>query len=565
MALGLFALATPGVAQIQQTAPRGQVRDAAKPARGIGVIRGRVVAADSGRPLRRARITITAPELGQSQEGRRTATTNLEGRFEFKDLPAARYRVSVTRGGYLPLDYGQRRPGELGRPLQLAEGQVLEQLDFALPRMGVISGRITDENGEPIEGVSVYTLRSLFFEGQRKFVPVVTSNVTTDDEGEYRINRIPPGTYAVMARISETWTISDAKGDAVIGYVPTYFPGSPAPAGARRLTVGVGQQLTGIDFSLVPGRAPTVSGIAVDSTGRPFPRVSLSEEVRGMGFASFRGGPSGPVASDGTFRIANVPPGEYTMSASRMPGDASGPPEVAVTTIVVEGNDIENIVLAGSSGGTVTGRIISEVDTAPKMSEIRVAVREPLRNQPSPVLLGAFDRRGPPQTSEDGTFTVPNVFGRARFQVTLPEGWMLKSITHQGRDITDAPHELKSGEQLSGVEVLITNRVTTVGGQITTASGAPLSDATVVLFASDPQKWFESSRAVMAARPDQQGHWRFRALPAGEYLIVALDYVEDGAWNDPEYLESLRRHAHKMTLADGGSETVALRLVAPKQ
>lgn len=420
----------------RQTPPR----DASAPAaRGTGVIRGRVVASDTGRPLRRARITINAPELGT--DGRRTTSTNVDGRFEFKDLPAARYRVSVTRGGYLPLDYGQRRPGEQGRPVHLADAQVIEKIDFSLPRMGLITGRITDETGEPIEGVSVYAMRLLYFEGRRKLVPV-GSITTTDDVGEYRILRLPPGTYFVMASTKETWTVTENGKETVFGYMPTYFPGVAKSADARRVTLGTGQEAAATDISLAPGRAPKISGQAVDSQGRPFSRVSMSEEVRGVGFASFRAGPGGPVAADGTFTVANVPPGEYTISASRMPGSPDGDPEVALMSIVVEGSDIENVMLVGSSGGTVSGRVIVEGTSPPKMSGVRVTVSESLRNQPSPVLLGAFRERNAASTKEDATFSVAHVFGHARFQVTVPEGWMLKAVMHEGRDITDAPVEL---------------------------------------------------------------------------------------------------------------------------
>jgi hypothetical protein len=94
--------------------------------------------------------------------------------------------------------------------------------------------------------------------------------------------------------------------------------------------------------------------------------------------------------------------------------------------------------------------------------------------------------------------------------------------------------------------------------------GAALGDATVLVFASASDKWFETSRAVRSARPDQQGRWQIRGLPAGEYLVLAQDYVEDGAWNDPEYLESLREQAQHVTLADGAAEVVSLKLVPPK-
>jgi hypothetical protein len=148
--------------------------------------------------------------------------------------------------------------------------------------------------------------------------------------------------------------------------------------------------------------------------------------------------------------------------------------------------------------------------------------------------------------------------------MTLPDGWMLKAVTHGGRDITDGEIPLRSGEELRDVQVTITPRVTTVAGQLTDAKNQPVYDATVVVFAAQPQRWFEGSRSVKAARPDQQGQWRLKALPPGDYLAVALEYVEDGSWNDPEYLESLRKYAVTVTLGEGASETVALKVTVPR-
>jgi len=564
--IGVLTIGIPAIVIAQTAIPpeqRTPARDAKPPAeRGTAVIRGRVVAGDTGRPLRRARITLTSAELGP--EARRTVSTNLDGAFEIKELRAARYRLSVARGGYLSLEYGQRRPGEQGRPVQIADGEVLEKIDFALPRMSAIAGRITDETGEPIEGVSVYAMRQLYFEGRRRFVPVVSSTVTTDDEGEYRINRLPPGAYAVMASTKETWTATENGKETVYGYMPTYFPGVIKNTDARRVTVALGQQAAATDFSLVPGHTARVTGQAIDSQGRPFTRVSISEEVRGMGFASFRGGPDVNVAGDGTFTAVNVPPGEYTVTASRRPGDPLEP-EVALTTINVEGADIDNLMLTGSSGGTVSGRIVVEDGSqGPKASLMRVSIAAPVRNQPSPALLGAFKDFGSSPVKEDGTFSVSHVFGRAKVQVTVPDGWMVKSVARDGRDIMDSWIELRSGEDLSGVDVTITSRVTTVAGQLMDARNQPLRDATVLVFPADAEKWFETSRTIRPTRPDQQGQWQVKGLPAGDYLAIAMDYIEDGAWNDPEYLENLRSAAQKVTIADGGSQTVPLKVVVPK-
>ena len=558
----LLLIATPDLRAQQAAPPRDTSASAQK---GTAVIKGRVVAADSGRPLRRARVS--AAGIGLGREGQKATSTGLDGSFVLKDLPAGRYRITVTRGGYLRIEYGQRRPNEQGRPVDVAEGQTVEKLEIALPRMSGIAGRVTDEGGEPIEGVSVYAMRSLFFEGRRKLVPVSGTSVTTDDEGEYRIPRLAPGSYQVMASTKETWTIVDSAGrETVFGYMPTYFPGVAAPTEARRVTVGLGEWMRAIDFQLVPGRAATVSGMAIDSKGRPFSRVSLSEHVRGLGFASFRGGPGGPVAADGTFVVRDVPPGEYSLEASRYGAQADGPPEAALMQVLVDGNDLENLMLVGSNGGIVSGKVVSESGVLPPVSRVSINISEAYRNQPPPLLLGAFrENRGRPTVEEDGTFTVNNVFGRARFQVTLPEGWMVKSIRHEGRDVTDTIFDLKSQERVSGVEILVTDRVTEASGLVVDEKNAPVGEATVLLFPVDAERWYENARSVRATRPDQQGRWQLKAMPAGDYLAIALDYMEVDAWQDPEYLESLRRYATRLDIPDGGTQTATLKLVVPEK
>jgi len=112
------------------------------------------------------------------------------------------------------------------------------------------------------------------------------------------------------------------------------------------------------------------------------------------------------------------------------------------------------------------------------------------------------------------------------------------------------------------VRVVLTDRINTVSGQLTDERGTPLSTGTVVVFSSDSRTWFDGSRYVRAARPDQQGQYRVRGLPPGEYLAVALDYVEQGTWNDPEYLESLRLSAQRFTIDEGGTQPLSLRLAS---
>ena len=115
-----------------------QPRDAGSVVKGTAAILGRVTNLETGAPLQRAVIRITSPTLPSE----RRASTNAEGRFEIRELPAGDYSLKAERGGYLTLAYGQRRPGEVGKPLQLGDTETVKAIDFALSRLSVISGRV---------------------------------------------------------------------------------------------------------------------------------------------------------------------------------------------------------------------------------------------------------------------------------------------------------------------------------------------------------------------------------------------------------------------------------------
>jgi hypothetical protein len=229
--------------------------------------------------------------------------------------------------------------------------------------------------------------------------------------------------------------------------------------------------------------------------------------------------------------------------------------------ISVNGVDITDVSLATSPGWSLSGRITTDAGRPSGLRRNQVTI--------APVLLltsalgmqgGAISRQ---TVGEDWTFSVTNVVGPARLRITAPDGWAVKAIIQGARDIGGRPFDLKSGETASDVQVVLTDRVATVSGQIVDAKNGPGADGTVLLFAADSTKWFEGSQHVRAVRPDQQGRYRIDNVLPGEYLGVALDYVEQGIWNDPEYLESVRRYAQRITFTEPVAHTISLPLVTP--
>ncbi len=550
------------IAAAQQAPPAGmtsppqrmQPRDPATEKKGTATIKGRVTSGDSGRPLRRVQVRLTAPELTEP----RTTSTNLQGAYEFADLPEGRYTLSVSRSGYLSLQYGQRRPGEPPKPLQVSDGQAVEKLDFALPRSGVISGRLSDETGDAFAGVAVYAMQTQFFQGRRSLVPISMGG-RSDDAGQYRLVGLSPGDYVVMATIRETWT-TDGKEKQVFAYAPSYFPGTASAADATRVKVGIGQEVGGIDMSLQPMRAANVSGTALASDGTPLSggNIGLSQEIVGPSGGSFMGMGGTTIAADGSWKLREVPPGEFQLTA-RSAGNRDKPTETAAMTLVVQGTDMEGIVLSADPGGTLTGRLVTHDGSPLPVSRgpLRVGGQTTVpgrRSQGVPV----GDTNG--VVGSTGDFTLKGVSGPSMVRVSpLPPGWAIKSIEVGDKDYADTPLEITGGREVDGARIVLSNRFPVLSGQITDEKGNP-AEGTVLLFPADASKWLEAAGTARIARPDQSGHFKLESVRPGDYFAAALEYVQQWQVNDPEFLEDLRVKATRVALEEGQKAELALKI-----
>lgn len=541
-------------------------RDQGPQRTGTSKLRGRIVNIETGTPLRRAQIRATAPEIQVT----RATTSDAEGRYEFNDLPAGRYTVNVSKGGYVSLSYGQRRPNEQGKPIELAEGQVLEKVDLALPRGSAISGRVLDEFGEPVAGVSVQAMRYRFFNGQRRLVPAGGATSATDDLGQYRVYGLPPGEYAVSATMRPGLAVmANSEGSDRSAYAPTYYPGTQQPTEAQRLNVSVGQDLSNISFALIPTRAAKVSGTVLDSTGRPLAGESIS--IRQEIVTPAGGGATGTaimmfsntgsaIRPDGSFTLTNVAPGDYFLDVRTR---SAAEPEFASVPISVAGDDIIGVSIVTSKGATVRGQIVFEGGAPPTLKPDAVQVSQLVLDQNrSMAPMGQA-----PRTNDDWTFELKGVApGLRTFRVQrAPASWIVKSVTLNGDDITDKGYEFKGNEEMSGLQIVLTSLISEATGSVSDAKGNPSREYTLVAFSTDRDRWtIPQTRYVKIGRPDQEGRFRIRGLPAGEYYAIALDYLEPGEESDPELLERLKgsASAQKFTIGNGETKSLVVKMLA---
>jgi hypothetical protein len=525
------------------------------------VIRGRITSVDTGKPLRRAQVRVTTETIDYTMPAPPafTASTSNDGRYELRDIPPGRYTLRVQRSGYLALNYGQRRPGEQARPLEIADKEVIEKVDFALPRMSVISGRVLDDLGEPIAGVTVWVLQTRYFQGRRQLIPT-GANVRTDITGRYRLLSLVPGDYVVMGTTRETWPL-DSDPKQVFGYAPTYFPGTSTAAQAQRVKLGVGAETSGIDFSLVAGRTSRVSGIATSASGVPLggETVTVTQELGGM--TLFMGSTvavaSAKVAGDGTWTVPNIPPGEYRLSI-RAGARGNEPAQEGQLTITVGGVDLEGLSLVAGAGGKVRGEVVTDDGSPLPAGFDRMHVRPPFNPNNRMMISVLHPDNG--RVQSDGSFEVQGVLSDTVLSIgPLSGDWTLKAIELEGRDIADLPLPVEHGQTLSGVRVVLTRRPTTIRGALRDERQNP-AEGTVIVFADDSAKWREGSRTVRATRLDQRGLFTFKGLPAGDYFLVALDSVQESQWFDPEFLDGLKGRASRVAIADAESKQVDLVL-----
>jgi hypothetical protein len=557
LALAIPALAAPARPQVAVSAPREAApRDPAQEVKSGGVIRGRITSLDTGKPLRRAQVRLT-DEMSPLTPW--TASTSNDGRYELRDVAPGRYTLRVERSGYLSLTYGQRRPGEQGRPLEIAEKEVADKVDFALPRMSVISGRVLDDLGEPIAGITVWVLQTRYIQGRRQLV-ATGANATTDITGRYRLLSLTPGDYAVMGTTRETWP-HDSDPKQVLGYAPTYFPGTSTAAQARRVKLGAAQEASGIDFSLVAGRTSNVRGNATSASGLPLggETVTMTHDIGGptMWMGSAVAVASTKVAGDGSWTLSNIPPGEYRLSL-RAAARGNDPAQEGQVTINVAGVDVEGLSLVAGAGGTVRGDVVTDDGSPLPAGFDRMQVRPPFNPNARIMISVLHPDNG--RVQSDGSFEVQGVLSDTVLSIgPLTGEWTLKALEVDGRDMADLPLPIEHGKTLSGVHVVLTRRPTTIRGALRDERHNP-AEGTVIVFAEDSAKWREGSRTIRATRLDQRGLFTFKGLPAGDYFLVALDSVQEGQWYDPEFLEGLKGRARRVAIADAESKQLDLVL-----
>lgn len=534
-------------------------RDASKPSIGSAVVRGTVVAADSGAPVSDGIVSLKgdgSSAIGSEMRGtlnpQSTPTSRLTagGRFEFVGVAPGRYRLAVNPGQtaarYLPALYPDPDV-EPTAPLIVVANQEIDQIVIALPRAAAISGRVVDHGGQPIAMAIVMAQEALAGERLRPaqgFSSVLGDR--TDDTGSFRIFGLRPGAYVVTAQqMRESYLSVDRDGIISGGLLPpTYFPGTVSPSDATRIRVRSGDEHGPIEIIVSPTRFLTVRGILLDPDGQPAANgnLSLQRQTSGIG-ETVRGNSS---KADGTFEIRDVAPGEHAIAVNRYGPQGS---QHAWVPLRIH-DDIEGLTVRLQPGRTIKGQVVFEgaaPNPVPTMYVRSVAGRYGRGANVAGVLL-----------APDLSFALEHQFGPTLIRAEPPSGWHLKSILYGGIDVTDVPSEFGEAAR---VQVVLTQRASSLTGLVTTAAGGA-TQGTVVVLGEDPSLWHERASTTTVVSTTADGKYRVDGLRAGRYLIVAIPREEPPVpVMTPAFFEELVKHASALTFGEGESKTLDLKRI----
>jgi protocatechuate 3,4-dioxygenase beta subunit len=550
---------------------------------GTGSISGRVVSSD-GSPLRRTQVQLA----GAGVTGR-TTLTDSDGRYSFTALPPGRYTLRVFRGGYLNIAYGQRTPTDAAQPLELTDGQSASGIDIVMPRGGAIAGRVVDEFGEPVLQAQIQALRYQYQPSGERLLQPGGAAAVTDDLGQFRLYGLNPGEYVVSATSRNQFLPTDRLGGDLLafgdhaqeGYAPTYYPGTTNAAEAQPVLLGVGQELL-VQFQLVPSRLAQVSGTVVDSQGRPVSGSPVT--LRPSATVVFAPNRPANTTADGAFTITNVAPGDYVLEVRPRPQPANpggGPqrgnpntapaPEVEFGSVpLTVAGDISGLHIVTGQGATIAGRVVFEGTPPSGGLRIRVVaqVADPQRSIGLP---GPRNAQEEGLVGSDGTFELTRITGPIFLRVQLTDGrggpaptqtinFMTKSVIVDGVDVADTPFDPTRRGRTTNVTLVLTDKVTDIGGVVTDNRGTPLESSVVLIVPENLPAGLSPSRFQRILQSDREGKFSVRGMPPGRYVAIAANSIDAGHQYDPETAQRVRQRGHAFTVREGEKITLALNL-----
>ena len=457
-------------------------------------------------------------------------------------------------------------------PLSFVPGQALSDVQIELFRAGVITGSV-DRRSQRARGRRARGRDpSLFHRASNGSTRKPAARSRTI-EGVYRIYGLPPGEYLVMTPTTQmNVEIPEPRLSAAgipnmnardVAYPTLFYAASRYSELSLPVQLTSGEVRYAVNFQWTPVPARSVSGVLIGNTDAVADQIVRLVPLEERGISLGHEVAATTSAIDGTFRFERVPAGEYRIEA----GGAFGAPRLV--DIAAESNSPAPSVYWGDMPVTVidedVSRLAIEMQAGRRASGVidAPAAAGTQSDRISIVIVPArpgLSRATAPVVANGRFFTAPLIPGLYDIRVAgLPAGWYLKDITVDGFTALDFPAELGVFDDTE-IVVSITDRPTVIEGAVRNSNNVLSSGATVVIMpVSSPDSGWNPNRSRVT-RASMNGLFAVAGLPPGEYLVVAFDDAAGEGLQDERILRQLHTLATRVSLRDGESRSLQMRL-----
>jgi len=547
--LAFFGLSALLFAHAQEPAPSAHTTSS---------VAGTVIKEPGSQPLKKVLVQVVAEN--QKEGGNYTASSDADGHFHIENVVPGRYRIFIERTGFVGVNgHGLKSDTNV---FTVQAGQSVEDLVFRMLPTAVISGRITDEDGDPMSGVRVVAQKKKPGKSTRESV----GTEATNDLGEYRLAGLFAGQYWIVAMPPPDFRDYEKQEKSLAGegspdtrYVNTYYPGTYDAMLASPVTLKAGDEMP-VNFTLVPARTYRVRGIITGVTPTQKPSVELISKAGD----SYRAN-ANEVGPDGQFEVRGVAPGSYVVRASTPTESQSfaAPQDVSVVAA-----DVDGVKLTPLPSFTLSGHLRIEGGAAADLTQYSANLRQAELPEDSGFFMSQefFGTNAP--VDRLGNFEWKSVIpGNYIVQVYGgdAQGFFLKSVKLGGRNI-------ESGFTASGpatLDLLVSTKGGTIEGSVVEAAVEkdvekdgdrvqPVPNATVVIVPEEKFRKFPDRFGIGST--DQHGRFTIRGVAPGGYTLYAWQDLEEGVYRDPDFLKSQEASGTAVRVQEGSHQQIELKV-----
>ena len=524
-----------------------------------------------------------------------SAVSDSAGRFVINNVPLGQQVLTARREGYFGISTYDVPPANATATVTVSPQNPAE-VSIAMVPGSAVSGKITESNGLPAVEVSVEIFRIGYLDGETILQPAGTRQ--TDDRGEYRLYRLPPGEYRLVANPRPTPRGNSSGGSNAPQpvMVRTFYPNTADISSASKITLKPADELNDVNIELQKVAGATISGHVVPVSaptvgGRGGPSASLTLVPRNRNdIVDPRGAISLSAslasANNSPFQIPNVPPGEYDLYAIYSeppppPTPGSPPPVMTMTfgktSLDVRGSDIDNVTIVLHRGIDIDGRLA--IDGKSPTAAIPVSL-QPIEN--GAVVAGLSAGRFQSPVGTDGNFkilAVPESLFRVQIGLTLPapgvrgaapsatpagspvlpSGAYVVDILQSGASVYDNGLRIAS-TQMAPIEIFVKTDGGKIQGIVHDSKGQPVPSAVIALV--PPQDRRRNPALYKTATADDHGSFKLDAIAPGTYKLFAWpDIPAGGAYQSAEFLRQFEERGVLVSVTAGSNITQQLAVI----